>query len=258
MLSPLAARVAAKSGYTNVKVFHAGVPAWVGKGNVLLATDEFVKKRMGFIVLVDTRGPDAAEKGHIQGAVAIRLKDIPREKSQFPVDRKVYIVLYDQKTNLSGMAPVVKKIVSWGYNRIYVLDGGYEGWLKKDGAIQKGMVRTQIFYLPRPHPGEIVGDEFVNIASIQPKNKIILDVRTQTEAAMGMIDGATNIPVDELQDRLKELPKDKEIITHCRTGLRAEMAYSILRNGGFKTRFLNDKVAIIEDKLFCCYKELIR
>jgi rhodanese-related sulfurtransferase len=69
-----------------------------------------------------------------------------------------------------------------------------------------------------------------------------------------MIEGARNIPVDALQDRLAELPKTKEIITHCRTGLRAEMGYTILRNAGYKTRFLNDKVAVIENKLFCCFK----
>lgn len=257
-MSPMAARVAAKSGYTNIKVYHAGAPAWVGSGNVLLATDEFVKKRMGFIVLIDTRGPDAAEKGHIQGAVAVRLEDIQREKNQFPVDRKAYIVLYAEDTNLAGMAPVVKDIVSWGYKRIYVLDGGYQGWLKSNGAIQKGMVRTEIYYLPRPHPGEIVGDEFINIAQNLPEDKLILDVRTPAETGLGMIEGAVNIPVDELQARTGELPKNKEIITHCRTGLRAEMAYTILRNAGFRARFLNDKVAIIEDKMFCCYKELVR
>jgi rhodanese-related sulfurtransferase len=187
----MAARLAAKSGYTNIKVYHAGAPAWVGSGNVLLATDEFIKKRMGFLVLVDTRGPDAAEAGHIQGAVAIRLKDVPREKNQFPTDRKAYIVLYGQNTDLAGMAPVVKDIVSWGYNRVFVLDGGYDGWLKSNGAIQKGMVRTKIFYLPRPHPGEIVGDEFINIAENLPENKLILDVRTSAETALGMIEGGT-------------------------------------------------------------------
>ena len=250
----MAARVAAKSGYTNIKVFHAGIPAWAGAGNVVLTTTDFVDKRMGYIVLIDTRGPEAAEKGHIQGAVAIRLEDLVREKYQFPVDRKAYIVLYSQDTNFSGQAPVVKEILGWGYKHVFILDGGYDGWLKRDGAIQKGMVRTKIYYLPRPHPGEIVGDEFINIVQSKPNDKLILDVRTQTEAAMGTIEGAMNIPVDELQGRLKELPTDKEIITHCRTGLRAEMAYSILRNGGYKARFLNDKVAVIENNLYCCYK----
>ena len=97
----MAARVAAKLGYTNIKVFQAGIPAWAGNGNFLLTTTEFVDKRMGFIVLVDTRGPQEAEPGYIQGAVAIRLEDIVREKNQFPVDRKAYIVLYSQDTNLS-------------------------------------------------------------------------------------------------------------------------------------------------------------
>jgi len=250
----MAARVAAKLGYTNIKVFHAGVPAWASAGNVLLTTDEFVKKRMGFIVLIDTRGPDAAEKGHIQGAVAIRLNDVVRERNQFPVDRKAYIVLYAEQTDMAKLAPVVKEILSWGYKHVFILDGGYAGWLKDDGAIQKGLVRTKIFYLPRPHPGEIVGDEFLNIVKNRPKDVLILDVRTPTEAGLGMIEGAVNIPVDELQARVKELPRDKEIITHCRTGLRAEMAYSILRNAGLKARFLNDKVAVIDEKLYCCFK----
>jgi rhodanese-related sulfurtransferase len=250
----MAARLAAKSGYTNVKVYHAGLPAWAKAGNLLLTTDDFVRKRMGFIVLIDTRGPEAAKKGHIQGAVAIPLKDVLNEKNQFPLDRKAHLVLYAENTDMAGLAPLVKEISSWGYRHVFVLDGGYKGWLKNNGGIQKGLVRTKIFYIPRPHPGEIVGDEFMNIVETKSGDVIILDVRTPEEAGGGMIEGAVNIPVDDLQGRLKELPKDKEIITHCRTGLRAEMAYTILRNAGFKTRFLNDKVALVNDKLYCCFK----
>ncbi len=250
----MAARMAAKMGYTNVKVYHAGAPAWAAAGHPLLTTYDFVSKRMGFIVIIDTRGPEVAKKGHIQGAVAIPLDQIEKEQHQFPLDKKAYIILYSQNTDLDKLSPVVNEISSWGFKRVFVLEGGFSGWLAKNGAIQRGMVSTKIFYLPRPHPGEITGDEFVNIARNYTPDKIILDVRTRAEAAMGMIKGAINIPVDELSSRLNELPKDKEIITHCRTGLRAEMAYTILRNAGFKARFLNDKVAIINNKLYCCYK----
>lgn len=250
----MAARLAAKSGYTNIKVYHAGEPAWAKAGNLLLTTDNFVKKRAGFIVLIDTRGPEAAEKGHIQGAVAIPLNDIVKQKNQFPMDRKAHLVLYAENTDATALAPLVKEISGWGYRHVFVLDGGYEEWVKNDGAIQKGLVSTKIFYIPRPHPGEIVGDEFMNIVENQPEDVLILDVRTPAEASGGIIEGAVNIPVDDLQGRLKELPKDKEIITHCRTGLRAEMAYTILKNAGFKTRFLNDKVAVIENRLYCCFK----
>jgi rhodanese-related sulfurtransferase len=220
----MAARLAAKSWYTNIKVYHAGLPAWAKAGNPLLTTDDFVEKRMGFIVLIDTRGPEAAKKGHIQGAVAIPLKDVLKEKNQFPLDRRAHLVLYGEKTDIAGLAPVVKEISTWGYQHVFVLDGGYEGWLKNDGTVQKGIARKKIFYIPRPHPGEIVGDEFMNIVENKPGDVLILDVRSSGETAGGMIEGAVNIPVDELQGRLKELPKDKEIVAHCRTGLRAEMA----------------------------------
>ena len=135
-----------------------------------------------------------------------------------------------------------------------ILQGGYSGWLKDNGPIQKDLVSTKIFYLPRPHPGEITGDEFMNIVRNHPQGKLILDVRTTAESAGGILPGAKNIPVDELSARLGELPKDKEIITHCRTGLRAEMAYNILKNAGYNARFLNDKVEILQEKVFCCYK----
>lgn len=252
----MAARVAAKLGYTNIRVYHAGIPAWSKEGNPVLTTQNSVAKSLDNIILIDTRGPEAAKGGHIPGAVAIPLNEVLREKNQFPLDSRARIVFYAQDTNLSQLAPVIKEISYWGDYRMSVLEGGYASWTKKGRPVQTDKVRTKIYYLPRPEPGQIVSDEFMNIVSIQPEDKFLLDVRSSEEAAKGMIQGAVNIPVDELQDRLKELPRDKEIIIHCGTGVRAEMAYSILQNAGFKARFLNDKVAFMENRLICCYKEV--
>jgi rhodanese-related sulfurtransferase len=250
----MAARLAEKNGYRNVRVFHAGMPAWVKAGQPVLTTYKFVNDRLAYLVVIDTRDLASAQRGHIQGAVNIPLGALIAEKNQFPVDRGAYLVLYAQDTGLDKLAPLVKQIASWGYKRALVLDGGYQGWIARNGPIQKDMVRTKIFYLPRPHPGEITGDEFMNIVRNKPADKLILDVRTRAETAAGMLPGALNIPVDELQARLGELPRDKEIVTHCRTGLRAEMGYNILRNAKFNARFLNDKVAILEQRVFCCFK----
>jgi rhodanese-related sulfurtransferase len=250
----MAARLAEKNGYTNVKVFHAGMPAWKKAGHPALTTSDFVKKRLGYIVVIDTRGVEAAKKGHVQGAVAIAKAKVIAEREQFPLDTKAYIVLYGQNTDMAGLKDIAKTIGAWGYQNVAILQGGYDGWEKDNGPIQKDLVSTQIFYLPRPHPGEITGDEFMNIVRNHPQGKLILDVRTTAEAAGGMLPGAVNIPVDELSARLGELPKDKEIITHCRTGLRAEMGYNILKNAGYNSRFLNDKVTILQTQVFCCYK----
>lgn len=250
----MAARLAEKNGYKNVKVFHAGMPAWKKAGAPVLTTKKFVASRLGYVVVIDTRGIKAAKKGHIQGAVAIPLDKVLSQKVQFPLDRKAYLVFYAENTDMDALAKVTKEVSKWGYRNVFILDGGFKGWQAAKGPIQKDLVRTKIFYLPRPHPGEITGDEFMNIVNNHPKDKLILDVRTKAEAAGGALPGSMNIPVDELSASLAQLPKGKEIITHCRSGLRAEMAYNILRNAGFNARFLNDKVTILENRIFCCYK----
>ena len=53
-----------------------------------------------------------------------------------------------------------------------------------------------------------------------------------------MFPKAVLIPLDNLEGRLAELPKDKEILVHCSTGARAEMAHSVLQKAGYKSRFL--------------------
>lgn len=67
-------------------------------------------------------------------------------------------------------------------------------------------------------------------------NQMMIDVRTPGEVANGFIEGAINIPVDQLRHRMNELPKDKEIVICCQVGLRGHVAYRQLVNNGFKAR----------------------
>ena len=60
-----------------------------------------------------------------------------------------------------------------------------------------------------------------------------VDVRTKGEYRAGTIAGALNIPLDELRERLDELPKDRPIMVFCGVGLRAYLAYRILVQNGF-------------------------
>ena len=50
----------------------------------------------------------------------------------------------------------------------------------------------------------------------------------------GHIEGAINIPVDNLRERLGELDKNKEILEYCQVGLRGYIADRILTQNGFK------------------------
>ena len=69
-------------------------------------------------------------------------------------------------------------------------------------------------------------------------NTMLLDVRTEVEFNNGHIDGAVNIPVDMLRERLGELDKSKEIYEYCQVGLRGHVASRILVQNGFKVKNL--------------------
>jgi rhodanese-related sulfurtransferase len=64
---------------------------------------------------------------------------------------------------------------------------------------------------------------------------VLIDVRPETEFQHGHIDGAISIPIDQLDERLKELPKGKRIIAYCRGTycLFADEAVALLRERGF-------------------------
>ena len=66
---------------------------------------------------------------------------------------------------------------------------------------------------------------------------VILDVRTPSEFDDGHIEGAINIPVDYLAERLDELSKDDELLVYCRTGNRSARAVEILDDNGFTKIF---------------------
>ena len=66
-----------------------------------------------------------------------------------------------------------------------------------------------------------------------PSAVTLLDVRTELEFGLGSLPGAVNIPLDDLRNRLDELPADKPIFVFCGVGLRGYLASNILQLNGF-------------------------
>ena len=63
---------------------------------------------------------------------------------------------------------------------------------------------------------------------------ILLDTRTPAEYGRGHIEGAVNLPLDELRERLPELERGKPIYVNCHSGLRSYLACRILMQNGFE------------------------
>ncbi|MGV8981739.1 CoA-disulfide reductase [Clostridium sp.] len=78
-------------------------------------------------------------------------------------------------------------------------------------------------------------DEFM---AYDKENATVLDVRTEMEFSNGHVDGAINIPVDSLRERIGELDKNKEILEYCQVGLRGYVAARILVQKGFAVKNL--------------------
>ena len=65
-------------------------------------------------------------------------------------------------------------------------------------------------------------------------NHFLLDVREPHEQSISRIAGAVLIPLGELEHRTAELPRDKRILVHCKSGGRSARAVSLLRDQGFE------------------------
>ena len=64
-------------------------------------------------------------------------------------------------------------------------------------------------------------------------NPFYLDVRSESECSKGMINGAINIPLFELRERLEELPMGNNIVINCASGVRSYNACRVLLQNGF-------------------------
>jgi rhodanese-related sulfurtransferase len=254
-MSPLSQRKAIGLGYKNTKVYHEGVPEWQTR-DYLETRPEFVKE--AYIdkdvpaIILDVRTPDNSQSGHVKNAVNIPAANVASQAKTFPAAKmQAPIVVYDGQGGADAVA-AARALIKSGQTNVQVMKGGLAGWQAAGFAIESGVpTATKVAYAPKPRPGSISIAEFQKLATSTPADVIILDVRNQDEANAGMIKGAVLIPDEELQARIGELPKDKRIIAHCSTGIRAEMAYHKLKDAGFKQiGFLNEEIDVAKNGTF--------
>jgi NADPH-dependent 2,4-dienoyl-CoA reductase/sulfur reductase-like enzyme/rhodanese-related sulfurtransferase len=74
---------------------------------------------------------------------------------------------------------------------------------------------------------------------IKDTDALILDVRSPREYASGHVDGAINVPLEELRSRMRELPAEREIWAYCSVGQRSYYAVRALRLNQFNARNLS-------------------
>ncbi len=86
--------------------------------------------------------------------------------------------------------------------------------------------------------GDVALAQWHEVKSLDKDRALILDVRTEAERNTGFIPGSVHIPLNQLRQRLGELPKDLEILVSCQSGQRSYFACRLLNQRGFRTRNL--------------------
>ncbi|CCO07934.1 rhodanese-like domain-containing protein [Desulforamulus hydrothermalis] len=69
------------------------------------------------------------------------------------------------------------------------------------------------------------------------KDMLLIDVREPSEFQEGYLPGAVNIPLGQLENRLQEISKDKDVVLYCRSGRRSALAADIMVKNGFQRVF---------------------
>ncbi len=231
-MSPKAAGMAKKWGYTNIRVFLQGEPGWKKAGYFTISTPGYIKTAN--IILIDLRSRKAVKAGHVPGAVSIPAEELSKAESKFPSYKGAHIVFYSD--NEEDIRKAVRTVRKWGYKKSTLYFGGVDAWKQSGHSLVKGPAAENITYVRIISPGEVSIADFEK--AMDSGSAVIVDVRNPSEHAAGHFKGAVNIPVDEIAVRCDELSKEKTILTHCITGVRAEMAYTILKEKGYKVKFL--------------------
>lgn len=98
----------------------------------------------------------------------------------------------------------------------------------------KDPVNMAGFMIENIHTGKVKQFYIDELENLPADGSItLLDTRTNEEFQFGHVEGAMNIPVDDLRDNLAKLPKDKPVYVVCQTGLRSYIACRILSQNGF-------------------------
>jgi rhodanese-related sulfurtransferase len=228
-LSHKSATKAKALGYTNVKVFAKGFPEWMKQGGAYASISvEQVAKQIAAneTLIVDARPQKPKyDKGHIPTAVSIPFSQFDTFKGKLPRELSTPIIFYcgGLKCRLSHKSAA--KAIAMGYQNVSVFSKGYPQWKKQFGGSGAAVAAKA---------GEVEGsidlDRFKDILANNPGSIMLVDARDPDEFAQSHFKTAVNIPVENLEPKIKDLPGDKPIVFVCSTGARSGEAYYMVKD----------------------------
>ncbi|NJI72423.1 MBL fold metallo-hydrolase [Sphingobacterium kitahiroshimense] len=164
------------------------------------------------LLIIDTRNKNMVAEGHIPGTLHIENGKSLATWIGSLVDYQQQLVLIADDGTTEDLT---RKLMRIGMDNIY---GFVTDLDKMNMELEKFNLVTS-----------------TEVQKHLDKNDVqIIDVRTENEYGNGHIRGAENISLTTLKNNLHKISKDRPVIVHCQSGVRAAMAYSLLKKSGIQ------------------------
>ncbi|GEM79595.1 rhodanese-like domain-containing protein [Vibrio superstes] len=250
-LSPAALKIAVAAGYTNVKAYVEGFPAWKADVYPSHVNPEWMEKNLDIHhVILDVReNPTSSVKGavHVPASQLVTMHE-QWNAEKFAVGKRMVMGLRDKKApviivadmdNSDEAIEAFEILTFWKYKNAVILKGGMQEWTLAKRPTQDEDFSTELVYEKKMAPGAV--EESVFVTAAKQGDATIIDVRNPDEVASGHIKGSINIPLSELDEQLAKVPKEGLVILHCEAGARAALGYTLLSKKGYtNVKYLND------------------
>jgi glyoxylase-like metal-dependent hydrolase (beta-lactamase superfamily II)/rhodanese-related sulfurtransferase len=205
-----------KNVLMNIKGYES-LDTIMDRGNIPLSPDAFeVAANETRALVLDTRDAETFSKGFVPNSINIGIEgNFAMWVGEMVADIKQPILLI---TETGKEEEAIIRLSRVGYdNTIGYLEGGFDAW--KNSGKEVDTVNR------------ISAEEFATQYNNKP---IIIDVRKKSEFDSEHVVGAVNIPLNEINNHLAEIPKDKPFVLHCAGGYRSMIAAAMLKQRGWE------------------------
>jgi rhodanese-related sulfurtransferase/glyoxylase-like metal-dependent hydrolase (beta-lactamase superfamily II) len=165
--------------------------------------------------ILDVRDPAEFAKQHLAGSINIGLGGQYATWAGTVLDRAKPIVIISEPGREQEAALRLGRI---GFDHI-------KGYLR--GGMEALADRADLLWPTDRVTAPMIAEE---LAGANPP--LVLDIRNPREWASRHINGSLNVPLNHLQERIAEIPRDRRIAVHCAGGYRSSIAASILHQYG--------------------------
>ena len=193
--------------------------------------DQNSDKKKDEVIIIDVRSSEEYKAGHIPNAININVDELESRLNEIEDYKNKPIIAYCNSGKKSGTAAEI------------LVNNGFQDVTNAQGVKE--------FQYDLVHYEDVRGEAFQTLID-ENKDIVLVDVRPAKQVKEeGMIEGAINVPFDEVEKHLDQLPKDKTIALYCNTGTKSAEVAKQLEDLGYEN-VVNAIEGVKEYSYSCC------